>query len=333
MFKKILFLLILLFPFTSFSLDKNISVNQNQAKEVIVTNDDEIIGEVETKIYAFLYSTSTISTGEIITELELFTSKIENTRHKKIFAAVIFNIIKKENKATILEWWNVFDIDSYLFDKWVIKEWEYIGYVQNKDKIIALSAFFDFLDTQNTLEWYLYPDTYDIDIKNFKINEFVIMQLEAFEQKVYNRLFVDITNAPLYENTVIESVVNLASIVEKEEKNDSEKPIIAWILKKRVKEYWNLWADVTVCYPYKLTSNACKLVISKYINIETEYNTRFIIWLPPTPIWNPSFETVDATLNHEDTEYYYYLHDIKTGRVYYAETNEKHNENKALYLK
>ena len=100
-----------------------------------------------------------------------------------------------------------------------------------------------------------------------------------------------------------------------------------------MKEYWNIWADITVCYPYKLTSDECKLVISKYININSDYNTRFIIWLPLSPIWNPSFETINATLNSKDSSYYYYMHDTKTWKVYYAETNEEHNKNKELYLK
>jgi cell division protein YceG involved in septum cleavage len=87
----------------------------------------------------------------------------------------------------------------------------------------------------------LYPDTYKINPIGFKINNFVILQLNNFEEKVYNKLFIDeVTKKSLYSNSIIESVVNLASIVEKEEKNISEKPIVAGILKKRLKEYRQL---------------------------------------------------------------------------------------------
>jgi cell division protein YceG involved in septum cleavage len=55
----------------------------------------------------------------------------------------------------------------------------------------------------------------------FKINVFVIKQLENFENKVYNEILSE------YDNKTVEEVVNLASIVEKEEKNTTEKPTVA----------------------------------------------------------------------------------------------------------
>ena len=92
-------------------------------------------------------------------------------------------------------------------------------------------------------------------------------------------------------------------------------------------------ADITVCYPHKLTSEECKLVVTKYINQKNEYNTRTMVWLPKTPIGNPSYETVNATLNDKKTPYYYYLHDIKNGNIYYGRTNAEHERNKGLYLR
>ena len=240
---------------------------------------------------------------------------------------------KRNTQLVILEGWNIFDIDTYLTQRSVINKWEYIEYVENNEKIIALSEFFPFLDKQITLEWYLYPDTYTINPLWFKINNFVILQLNTFEEKVYNTLFVDeITKEQLYSTSIIESVVNLASIVEKEERNKSEQKTVAGILKKRLKEYRQLWADITTCYPYRLTSNQCKLVISKYIKIKTDYNTRIIIWLPPTPINNPSFITIDNTLNSQNSEYYYYLHD-KSWEIYYWKDYEEHKVNIEKYLK
>lgn len=261
-------------------------------------------------------------------DLEVVFQKLWNWYSKEVLEN------KRNTQVLILEGWNIFDIDTYLTQRSLIKKWEYISYVENKEKIIALWEFFQFLDDQKTLEWYLYPDTYKINPISFKINNFVILQLNSFEEKVYNKLFIDeVTKKPLYSNNIIESVVNLASIVEKEEKNILQKPIVAWILKKRLKEYRQLWADITVCYPYKLTSNQCKLVISKYIKIKTDYNTRIILGLPPTPINNPSFKTIDATLNHTQTDYYYYLHNTKTGKIYYGKNYDEHKNNIKNYLK
>jgi cell division protein YceG involved in septum cleavage len=70
-------------------------------------------------------------------------------------------------------------------------------------------------------------------------------------------------------------------------------------------------ADITVCYPYRLTAHECKLVVSKYIRDKNEYNTRTMRGLPKTPIGNPSYDTIESTLNYNKTSYYFYLHDKK----------------------
>jgi UPF0755 protein len=55
--------------------------------------------------------------------------------------------------------------------------------------------------------------------------------------------------------------------------------------------------------------------------------------LPATPIDNPQISSISAVINPKKTEYYYYLHDTTTGKIYYARTNEEHNQNKKLYIK
>ena len=251
----------------------------------------------------------------------------ENSDIKQVLIDLETPLIENEINITLLEWWNIYDIDQYLTNKKLIEEWEYISYVKNIEKINKLTEFFPFIKDLKTLEWYLYPDTYTVISNNFKINVLVIKQLENFENKVYNKLFKE------FNNEKIEEIVNLASIVEKEEKNTAEKSTVAWILKKRLNSWWMIWADITVCYPHELTANECKMVITKYINEKSEYNTRTMQWLPKTPIWNPSYETINATLNSKNTNHWFYLHDIKTWKIYYAETNRWHTINKNLYLR
>ena len=246
-------------------------------------------------------------------------SKIEN-----ILKSMETPLPEKQINLTILEWWNIYDIDEYLTNKWLIKQNAYIFYVKNSKKIDALKEFYSFLKSDFiSLEWYLYPDTYSLKVP-LKINELVIKQLDNFEIKVYNKLFKEtkLTNSIIYD------VINLASIVEKEEKNPLEKSTVAWILKKRLQNWWKIWADITICYPHKLTAEQCKMVISKYIREKSDYNTRTMIWLPKTPIWNPNFETINATLNYKKTKYWFYLHNVKTWEIHYAETNSQHESNK-----
>lgn len=246
-------------------------------------------------------------------------SKIEN-----ILKSMETPLPEKQINLTILEWWNIYDIDEYLTNKWLIKQNAYIFYVKNSKKIDALKEFYSFLKSDFiSLEWYLYPDTYSLKVP-LKINELVIKQLDNFEIKVYNKLFKETK----LTNNIIYDVINLASIVEKEEKNPLEKSTVAWILKKRLQNWWKIWADITVCYPHKLTTEQCKMVISKYIREKSDYNTRTMIWLPKTPIWNPNFETINATLNDKKTKYWFYLHNVKTWEIHYAETNSQHESNK-----
>ncbi|PZM82187.1 endolytic transglycosylase MltG [Candidatus Gracilibacteria bacterium] len=238
--------------------------------------------------------------------------------------------ISSVQNVTILEGWNIYDIDRSLSHKGLISEGEYINYVTNKEKIVALSEFFPFLKNENleSLEGFLYPDTYRIDSSSFKINNFVIMQLEEFEKKVYDKLF-----AGKYDNKTIYDVINLASIVEKEEGRIKEnQPVVAGILKKRLNAGWMIGADATVCYPYKLPTSECTpKKVAEYVYEKNEYNTRTMKGLPKTPIANPSVGTINATLNDEKTEYWYYLHNL-SGKIYYAKTNEEHNYNRANFM-
>ncbi len=330
-----------------------------------LTLEDKVLTQkIEAKLVTIIESNSKYTYEAIISFLEKSINNATNERTKKMFEMIVSDFNKKinttttatttppttttntntgtttsttsnnteTNKVTILAWWNIFEIDNYLVSRWLIAKWDYVSYVESAENISKLSESFSFIYTQKTLEWYLYPDTYEINSWDFKISDLVKKQLENFDAKIYKKLFVYEDWTPKYMNEIIESVINLASIVEKEEKNLQEKPVVAWILKRAVRNYQKLWVDITVCYPHRLTEAECKAKVSEYLNSESEYNTHFITRLPPTPISNPSYETVNATLNHKETDYYYYLHDA-SWKVYYAKTLEEHEKNKELYLK
>lgn len=54
--------------------------------------------------------------------------------------------------------------------------------------------------------------------------------LDNFNTKIFQGYLVDADNETIFE------IITLASIVEKEERNDSEKATVAGILKKRLDE-------------------------------------------------------------------------------------------------
>ncbi len=263
-----------------------------------------------------------------------------NTTINTLFEQLKNPINEKDIRITILEGWNIYDIDDCLSNPVAtgclskLENWEKVTLIEPiAEKLNFIEAVrsydktkYSFLSEAITLEGFLYPDTYNINPNSFSSEKFITKMLDNFENRVVNKILKD------KEPKEILEIVNLASIVEKEEKNSAEKSTVAWILKKRLNNGWMIGADITVCYPHELTADECKMIISKYITEKSEYNTRTMLWLPKTPISNPSFETVDATLNSKDSEFWFYLHDIKTWKIYYASTNAEHEQNKRAYI-
>jgi UPF0755 protein len=120
----------------------------------------------------------------------------------------------------------------------------------------------------------------------------------------------------------------LASIVEREERDDANQPIVAGILEKRVREGIAMGADATVCVGYGKTQKQCTpSFIGTVIADKNPYNTRVKQGYPPTPIANVPLPAWNAALSPEDSPYYYYLHDMD-GVIHYARSNQEHAVNK-----
>lgn len=229
----------------------------------------------------------------------------------------------KQISLTILPGWNIFDIDEYLVSKWLIKTWDFIKESQDISKY---KTNYTFLESALTLEWFLYPDTHFVDKKNFSLEKYTNLLLSNFKTKVYDNYLSSKTPKEIID------IINMASIVEKEERNESEKSTVAWILLKRLREWWFIWADITACYAQKFTSEECRLNLSTYVYEKNDYNTRTKVWLPKTPINNPQITSINAVLNPKESQYYYYLHG-SDWKIHYAKTNDEHIINKNRYLK
>jgi len=237
-------------------------------------------------------------------------------------------------KVRILEWWSIYDIDEYLASKGYLQAGEYVAYATNPEKISALSERYEFFDSSvKSLEGFLYPDTYHVDVKDDFLKTLVSIQLNTFKNKVWTPLQSDFSSFQQKTHLSVYEAVILASIVEKEEKNPDNKPTVAGIFLNRIRKGMLIWADITLCYQFKKPYSTCTpAVISKNVyDTKNPYNTRQVAWLTPTPIANPSENTIRAVLQMKSTNYLFYLHDSQ-GNIHYAETNEGHVKNKNLYL-
>jgi len=245
----------------------------------------------------------------------------KDTKFWELFEQLKKPVQSEEITVQFLEWWNIFDIDEYLTNRELISEWAFIKYART-DWIENLRAKYPFLEKAITLEWFLYPDSYRLFKNKFNPEYLAIKMLDNFEAKVYDKILSTKSSTEVLE------IVNLASILEKEEKSDSEKPTVAWILQKRYKQNWMIGADITVCYPHNLTSEACKMELSSHIAEINDYNTRTKTGLPKTPIGNPQFSSIEAMVNPNKTDNWFYLHNTNTWKIYYAKTNAEHEANK-----
>lgn len=246
----------------------------------------------------------------------------QDTTIEKLFSQVLKNPISKDITITLLPGWNIWDIDSYLTKKGIIQAGDFTALAENISS--TLKTEFLFLEEASTLEGFLIPDTYRIS-SEAKADNIIRTLLKAFHERVYKQ-FHFTSNTELYK------ILIFASIVEKEEKSNENKPIVAGILKKRYEEKWFIGADATVCYAYRLTMTDCTpAFIGGHIYDKTAYNTRNNLNLPPTPISNPSVDTISATIYSKSTPYYYYLHD-NSGSIHYGKTLEEHNRNRVLFL-
>ena len=235
-------------------------------------------------------------------------------------------------RITILEGWSIYDIDQALSDKGLIKTGEYIAFVTNPTIIAKYQAKYGFLGTlqsPQTLEGFLYPDTYNVDKDKNVLDQLVYLQLENFNKKVWASAQQLISTQKLTRY----QVMTLSSIVEKEERSGSNKPTVAGILLKRFQMGTLIGADISLCYafkqPYKLCTPA--FIGAHVADNNNPYNTRSLKGMPPTPISNPSVSSILAVLQPQQTPYFFYLHDSKW-EIHYATTLDEHNQNKQLYM-
>lgn len=229
----------------------------------------------------------------------------------------------KQSEAVLVvpEGSTILDIDAELAKLGVIEPREFIAAVSSFDDY---DSYF-FLDEEklkdlpHPLEGYLFPDTYFIDPIDFYSENLIQLMLNTFEQRIGDELKTS--------DREIHDIVTMASIVEKEVRTTKDIPIVAGLLWKRIDNDWLLGADATLLY---LKDD--RTIDYQDLQEESPYNTRKNGGLPPGPIANPGLESLQATINPEESPYWYYLTTLDTGEVIYGKTNDEHNANKRKYL-
>jgi UPF0755 protein len=126
----------------------------------------------------------------------------------------------------------------------------------------------------------------------------------------------------------MKDIITMASIIEKEAGNKTDRRIISGILWKRIDEGMHLQVDVPFYYVMDIAEGGPTL---KDLATESPYNTYINKGLPPGPITNPGLDSIRAALNPTPSEYYFYLAD-SNGVTHYAKTHDGHLANRVKYL-
>lgn len=180
--------------------------------------------------------------------------------------------------------------------------------ILNKDqKFIS-----EFLQLTTDKEGYLFPDTY-LFPRSATAVQIVNKLTTTFNQKVE-----DVTYRQLI----------MASMLERETFADTEKPIVAGILYKRLENDWPLQVDATLQY----VKGNWEPIYSIDKEIKSAFNTYKNLGLPPSPIANPGLSSILAAISPEESDYWYYIHD-NDAKIHFAKTLEEHNINIDKYLK
>jgi UPF0755 protein len=220
---------------------------------------------------------------------------------------------------TVLEGWRIQEIDAALAEAGYILAGEYAT-------LAAQPALFNLpFEGENlrSLEGFLLPETYRLNPNRFKTKQFIQRQLRTFWERFAREHGSGMEHRGFYE------VVIMASLLEREEPDPKLRPMVAGILWKRLENKWHLGVDATSRYSIHKWNDR-KAFLKQLRDPKDPYNTRLRPGLPPTPIGNPSIESLEAAMKPESSPYWFYLHD-SNGLMHPSRTAKEHEAYRKRY--
>ena len=167
----------------------------------------------------------------------------------------------------------------------------------------------------STLEGYLFPDTYQFG-EGTTARGAIEPMVRRFEQ-----VWEPAWNDRLRELSLTRhQLLALASIVEKEARVATERPVIAAVYLNRLRIGMRLQADPTV--QYALGGHRPRLFY-KDLEVKSPYNTYLYAGLPPGPIASPGRASIVAALYPAGVPYRYFVAQAD-GRHVFSATYREH---------
>jgi UPF0755 protein len=184
-----------------------------------------------------------------------------------------------------------------------------------------------------SLEGYLFPDTYQFS-RMMTMQEMAAAMVKQFRQVARQIGLISSTDTGveviLHIQLQPQTIVTMASIVEKETAVPEERPLVASVYYNRLEKKIALDADPSIIYAELLAGTYTGALHHDDMRFNSPYNTYTHAGLPPGPIANPGRSALEAAMHPAQSDYYYFVADAQ-GHHRFARTIEEHNNNVAAY--
>ena len=276
--------------------DKNfIDVHEGSSMYAVLENLklSSLVNKLFFRIYIDTNSIKSFQAGEY---------DIENKNFKEILDL----LVKGEtytHSLTIIEGMNIYDIEKELEN----------SFLENDCGLLAcLKTNYPFK------EGVLYPDTYFYK-KGMKASDLLNKSHKKLDD-LLNSIWMKKPDNDILKNKY--QALILASIIEKEAGNYTEKQDIAGVFLKRISIGMKLQADPTIIYGL-LPDFDGDIRKSDILDRNNIYNTYMIKGLPPTPISMSSMSSIEAAILSTPGEYLFFVANSPNSH-YFSRTYEEH---------
>ena len=219
---------------------------------------------------------------------------------------------------TIPEGYNIFDIAAAVESAGFAKRDVFLAAERQHTELLAgLLA----PDTHPaSLEGYLFPDTY-----HFSRHATPLQMLTAMVHR-----FRQISTQLGIDHASMARTVTMASLIEKEVGQETERPLVAGVFVNRLAKSMPLATDPTVIYAALLDDRWRGTIYASDLANPSPYNTYRHPGLPPGPICNPGLAALKAAIHPAQTDYLYFVADAN-GHSRFSTSLKEHNSNVQAY--
>ena len=217
---------------------------------------------------------------------------------------------------TVPEGYNIFDIAQAAAAAGIASRSAFLTEEQKDTDLIH-----DLDPQAQSLEGYLYPDTYQLN---------PLATPRQVLATMVHRFRAEAKLLGLTQN--LHATVTLASLVERETPVAEDRPLVAGVFVNRLAHKMPLDTDPSVIYAALLENRYRGTIYASDLKADSSYNTYVRSGLPPGPICNPGDPSLRAALHPAATDYLYFVSDpAHPGHSRFATTLAEHEKNVSIY--